>query len=92
MLILAQRRIGNSWTRIATEMPGRRLVNVSASSVSDAGIHARSLYHSENEVKNRWYSAAIRNKHSQFQSGSAAKRRFVEVIPITGTTRVQVCF
>ncbi len=25
-LIAAQRRIGNSWTKIASEMPGRRLV------------------------------------------------------------------
>jgi hypothetical protein len=81
MLIAAQRRLGNSWTRIAAEMPGRRWANWSQGLARFLLI---GLWHSENEVKNRWYSAAIRNKHVSYQS-NGPKRRLIDVIPAAGT-------
>jgi hypothetical protein len=80
MLIAAQRRLGNSWTRIAADIPGRRCAKLPL--VLLYAFIVSYLLHSENEVKNRWYSAAIRNKHTV---SNTPKRRLVDVVAAAGT-------
>lgn len=74
-LIEAQARLGNSWTKIATEIEGRRYVVCAYLPMPHYFIFT--VFISENEVKNRWYSAAIRNRRLT-DTLAGSKRRLYE--------------